>query len=92
MFKKEKDVFNISFGDVSVGIVILDAQQHIIETNESIVRMFGYKTKELHQLHLQVLFSDDYKIQLENQLKGFLNQRLQKQKERKSKRGRVPKN
>ena len=33
MFKKEKDVFNISFGDVSVGIVILDAQQHIIETN-----------------------------------------------------------
>ena len=82
MFKKEKDVFNISFGDVSVGIIILDAQQHIIETNESIVRMFGYKTKELHQLHLQVLFSDDYKIQLENQLKGFLNQRLQKQKER----------
>ena len=82
MFKKEKDVFNISFGDVSVGIVILDAQQHIIETNESIVRMFGYKTKELHQLHLQVLFSGDYKIQLENQLKGFLNQRLQKQKER----------
>ena len=82
MFKKEKDVFNISFGDISVGIVILDAQQHIIETNESIVRMFGYKTKELHQLHLQVLFSDDYKIQLENQLKGFLNQRLQKQKER----------
>ena len=82
MFKKEKDVFNISFGDVSVGIVILDTQQHIIETNESIVRMFGYKTKELHQLHLQVLFSDDYKIQLENQLKGFLNQRLQKQKER----------
>ena len=82
MFKKEKDVFNISFGDVSVGIVILDAQQHIIETNESIVRMFGYKTKELHQLHLQVLFSDDYKIQLENQLKGFLNQGLQKQKER----------
>ena len=82
MFKKEKDVFNISFGDVSVGIVILDTQQHIIETNESIVRMFGYKTKELHQLHLQVLFSGDYKIQLENQLKGFLNQRLQKQKER----------
>ena len=82
MFKKEKDVFNISFGDISVGIVILDAQQHIIETNESIVRMFGYKTKELHQLHLQVLFSDDYKIQLENQLKGFLNQGLQKQKER----------
>ena len=82
MFKKEKDVFNISFGDVSVGIVILDAQQHIIETNESIVRMFGYKTKELHQLHLQVLFSDDYKIQLENQLKGFLNQGLQKKKER----------
>lgn len=82
MFKKEKDVFNISFGDVSVGIVILDAQQHIIETNESIVRMFGYKTKELHQLHLQVLFSGDYKIQLENQLKGFLNQGLQKKKER----------
>ena len=82
MFKKEKDVFNISFGDVSVGIVILDTQQHIIETNESIVRMFGYKTKELHQLHLQVLFSDDYKIQLENQLKGFLNQGLQKKKER----------
>jgi PAS domain S-box-containing protein len=82
MFKKEKDVFNISFGDVSVGIVILDTQQHIIETNESIVRMFGYKTKELHQLHLQVLFSGDYKIQLENQLKGFLNQGLQKKKER----------
>jgi len=82
MFKKDKDDFNTPLGYVSVGMLIVDAQQHIIETNESILRMFGYKTKELHQLHLQVLFSDACKIQLENQLKGFLKQGVQRKKER----------
>ena len=82
MFKKDNDLINKSLKVEFVGIVILDAQQHIIEANESATRMFGYKTKELHQLHLQVLFSDAYKIQLENQLKGFFNQGVQEQKER----------
>lgn len=82
MFEKDNDLINKSLKVEFVGIVILDAQQHIIEANESATRMFGYKTKEFHQLHLQVLFSDAYKIQLENQLKGFFNQGVQEQKER----------
>ncbi|MDA9342295.1 ATP-binding protein [Flavobacteriaceae bacterium] len=66
----------------SVGIILLDAQQHIIEANQSAERMFGYKIKELNQLHLQVLFSDANTIELENQLKVFLNQGVKEKKEK----------
>ena len=82
VFEKDNDLINKSLKVESVGIILLDAQQHIIEANQSAERMFGYKIKELNQLHLQVLFSDANTIQLENQLKVFLNQGVKEKKEK----------
>ena len=82
MFEKDNDLINKSLKVESVGIILLDAQQHIIEANQSAERMFGYKIKELNQLHLQVLFSDANTIELENQLKVFLNQGVKEKKEK----------
>ena len=82
MFEKDNDLINKPLKVESVGIILLDAQQHIIEANQSAERMFGYKIKELNQLHLQVLFSDANTIQLENQLKVFLNQGVKEKKEK----------
>ena len=82
VFEKDNDLINKSLKVESVGIILLDAQQHIIEANQSAERMFGYKTKELNQLHLQVLFSDANTIELENQLKVFLNQGVKEKKEK----------
>lgn len=82
VFEKDNDLINKSLKVESVGIILLDAQQHIIEANQSAERMFGYKIKELNQLHLQVLFSDANTIELENQLKVFLNQGVKEKKEK----------
>ena len=82
VFEKDNDLINKSLKVESVGIILLDAQQHIIEANQSAERMFGYKIKELNQLHFQVLFSDANTIQLENQLKVFLNQGVKEKKEK----------
>ena len=82
MFEKDNDLINKSLKVESVGIILLDAQQQIIEANQSAERMFGYKIKELNQLHFQVLFSDANTIQLENQLKVFLNQGVKEKKEK----------
>jgi PAS domain S-box-containing protein len=79
MFKKDKDVFNILLGAVSEGVIIVDAQQHIVEANESAERMFGYKTKELNQLHLHVLIPKNYHAQHGSQFKDFMKQGTQKQ-------------
>ncbi|MDA9025516.1 ATP-binding protein [bacterium] len=82
VFEKDNDLINKSLKVESVGIILIDAQQHIIEANQSAERMFGYKIKELNQLHLQVLFSDANTIELENQLKVFLNQGVKEKKEK----------
>ena len=82
VFEKDNDLINKSLKVESVGIILLDAQQHIIEANQSAERMFGYKIKELNQLHIQVLFSDANTIELENQLKVFLNQGVKEKKEK----------
>ena len=82
MFEKDNDLINKPLKVESIGIILLDAQQHIIEANQSAERMFGYKIKELNQLHLQVLFSDANTIELENQLKVFLNQGVKEKKEK----------
>ena len=82
VFEKDNDLINKSLKVESVGIILLDAQQHIIEANQSAEWMFGYKIKELNQLHLQVLFSDANTIELENQLKVFLNQGVKEKKEK----------
>ena len=52
MFEKDNDLINKPLKVESIGIILLDAQQHIIEANQSAERMFGYKIKELNQLHL----------------------------------------
>ncbi len=79
MFKQDQDVFNILLGSVSEGVIIVDAQQHIVEANESAERMFGYGRKELIQLPLNVLIPKNYHAHHGDHFKGFMKQEAQRQ-------------
>jgi PAS domain S-box-containing protein len=79
MFKQDQDVFNILLGSVSEGVIIVDAQQHIVEANESAERMFGYGRKELIQLPLNVLIPKNYHAHHGDHFKGFMKHEAQRQ-------------
>jgi len=79
MFKKDQDIFNILLGSVSEGVIIVDAQQYIVEANESAERMFGYGRKELIQLHLHALIPKNYHAHHREHFKGFMKQEAQRQ-------------
>ncbi len=79
MFKKDQDVFNILLGSVSEGVIIVDAQQNIVEANESAEKMFGYGSKELVQLPLNVLIPKNYHAGHGAHFKGFMKQEAQRQ-------------
>ncbi len=79
MFKKDQDVFNILLGSVSEGVIIVDAQQNIVEANESAEKMFGYGKKELVKLPLNVLIPKNYHAGHGAHFKGFMKQEAQRQ-------------
>ncbi len=79
MFKEDQDVFNILLGSVSEGVIIVDAQQNIVEANESAEKMFGYGKKELVQLPLNVLIPKNYHAGHGAHFKGFMKQEAQRQ-------------
>ncbi|MFK5879210.1 MAG: PAS domain-containing sensor histidine kinase [Flavobacteriaceae bacterium] len=79
MFKQDQDIFNILLGSVSEGVIIVDAHQNIVEANESAERMFGYESKELIQLHLNILIPKNYHPNHGAHFKGFMKQDAHRQ-------------
>jgi PAS domain S-box-containing protein len=61
MFKDNKDIFQILSDAVSEGIVIVDANQHIVSTNASADAMFGYEQDELQGKALDTLIPKNYR-------------------------------
>ncbi|HLT32258.1 MAG TPA: ATP-binding protein [Aquaticitalea sp.] len=79
MFKKEHDVFKILLGSVSEGVVVVDSEQIIQETNTSAERIFGYEPGELIGQHLNTLIPSNYHSRHEHHFKGFMNKQEQRQ-------------
>jgi PAS domain S-box-containing protein len=60
MFRKEKDIFNILLEAVSEGVLIVNAQQKILDVNDSAARMFGYEREELIDKPIDTLIPMKY--------------------------------
>ena len=79
MFTNEHDVFTILLGSVSEGVVVVDAQQRIVETNASADRMFGYERQELVGQHLNVLIPTSYHAAHSGHFDSFMQKRERRQ-------------
>jgi PAS domain S-box-containing protein len=55
MFKQDQEIFNILLGSISEGVLIVDDNQNIVESNKALEAMFGYGNKELLKKPLQIL-------------------------------------
>lgn len=75
MFTKDHDVFDILLGSVSEGVVVVDKNQIITETNTSAEQMFGYSSNELIGLQLNVLIPSAYHQSHAGHFKGFMKDR-----------------
>lgn len=73
MFKDNKDVFQILSDAVSEGIVIVDANQEIVSTNDSANVMFGYGKDELQGKSLNILIPRNYQPNHGTHFKSFYN-------------------
>lgn len=79
MFKQDQDIFGILLGAISEGVVIVDEQQKIIETNSSAEKIFGYDNRELIDKHLNVLIPRDYHNGHGTFFKSFMKQKERRQ-------------
>jgi PAS domain S-box-containing protein len=79
MYQNEKDVFNVLFEAVSEGVIVVNNQQHIVETNASAERMFGYSKDELIGQHLNVLIPQKYHAGHGAHVEGFMKHKESRQ-------------
>ncbi|AXP79521.1 Signal transduction histidine-protein kinase BarA [Mariniflexile rhizosphaerae] len=79
MYQNDKDVFNVLFEAVSEGVIVVNNQQHIVETNASAERMFGYNKDELIGQHLNVLIPQKYHAGHAAHVEGFMDHKESRQ-------------
>ncbi|MEH6537190.1 MAG: PAS domain-containing sensor histidine kinase [Psychroserpens sp.] len=75
MFQKDQDIFNILLGSVSEGVIVVDENQNIVETNDSAEKMFGYNKGELLKQPLNILIPQNYHANHGSHFKGFMKQK-----------------
>ncbi|WP_100612614.1 PAS domain-containing sensor histidine kinase [Confluentibacter lentus] len=79
MYQNDKDVFNVLFEAVSEGVIVVNNQQVIVETNASAERMFGYQKDELVGQHLNVLIPQKYHAGHGAHVEGFMKHKESRQ-------------
>ena len=79
MYQNDKDVFNVLFEAVSEGVIVVNNEQIIVETNASAERMFGYQKDELLGKHLNVLIPQKYHAGHAAHVEGFMKHKESRQ-------------
>jgi hypothetical protein len=79
MLEDDKDVFNVLFEAVSEGVIVVNNRQHIVKTNASAERMFGYHKDELIGQHLNVLIPQKYHAGHGAHVDGFMEHKESRQ-------------
>jgi PAS domain S-box-containing protein len=79
MFRKEENIFNILLEAVSEGVLIVNAQQKIIDANASAAKMFGYEREELIDKPIDILIPMKYHAGHGAHFDGFMKQRKSRQ-------------
>ncbi|MDU8885695.1 PAS domain-containing sensor histidine kinase [Yeosuana sp. MJ-SS3] len=72
MFRQDQEIFNLLLGTISEGVIVVDAHQNIVETNDSTDQMFGYPKGKLINQPLNILIPQNYHDKHGNYFKDFL--------------------
>jgi len=78
MFKQDQDIFNVLLGAVSEGVIIIDEKQNIVEVNQSVLKMFGYRKGELMKKPLNILIPRNYHADHGKHVKGFMKKQTRR--------------
>ncbi len=84
MFGQDQEIFNTLLGAISEGVLVVDKNQKIMETNNALETIFGYSNKELIGQPLQVLIPQRYHANHG----GHFNKFMQNQEKRQMGKGR----
>ena len=68
----DSEVFSILFNGISEGALIVNAEQQIVELNQSLANMFGYHIDELKGKHLDTLIPQKFHHKHQSHVKTFL--------------------
>lgn len=79
MFKQDPEIFNLLIGAVSEGVIIVDEDQNIVETNDFAELMFGYGKKKLIKQPLNILIPQNYRAGHGAHFKGFMKDKMRRQ-------------
>ncbi len=79
MLENEKDIFNVLFASVSEGVVVVDNKQHIVLTNASAEKMFGYTKEELAGKELNILIPQKFHAGHGVHFEGFVKHQESRQ-------------
>jgi len=79
MLENEKDIFNVLFASVSEGVVVVDNKQHIVLTNASAEKMFGYTKEELAGKELNILIPQKFHAGHGAHFEGFVKHQESRQ-------------
>jgi PAS domain S-box-containing protein len=77
--EKNGNIFKLLSEAISEGIIIVDAQQHIIASNDAANAMFGYKRDELLNKPLNLLIPKDYHKAHPGYFEGFMKHSQKRQ-------------
>jgi PAS domain S-box-containing protein len=72
IFQNTGNIFNVLFEAASEGIIVVDSTQHIVAVNVAAEKMFGYKTDELNQQHLNLLIPNKYHANHHHHFESFI--------------------
>ena len=78
MFQQDQEIFNILLDAVSEGVILVDAQQKMVEANASAEIMFGYDRKELLNQSINILVPKNHQARHDEQFEDFVQRKEQR--------------
>ena len=75
----DSEVFSILFNGISEGALIVNAEQQIVELNQSLANMFGYHINELKGKHINTLIPKKFHHKHRSHVKTFLKKEEKRQ-------------
>ena len=79
VFNKSEDIYQILTEAISEGIVVVNEQQVIVATNQSLNTLFGYDKEELIGQPLNVLIPKEYRKQHKTHFSSFMGESTKRQ-------------
>lgn len=79
MFEHNQDIFKVLLGSLSIGVIVVDEHQKIMEINASANKMFGYDQGELLKQPINILIPQNYHANHGAHFNGFMKKKQGRQ-------------